>query len=680
MCEQRETNASSTTSGLTSHGSHNHSVLVADGRGAATICLIVHAVLLAYMAWCSSPTFNEPGHLVAGLSNWKYSEFHLYRVNPPLVRMMAAIPVMCAGTGCELELLFRDRGPCGVFLIGDEFVRENGEHSFKLFAMARWACIPFSMLGGAVCFAWSRQLYGPLAGLLACSLWCFYPSILGHGALITADVPAAALAVSCCYAFWRWLNSPRIGTAVLTGGVLGIGLLTKSTLVLLLIILPVLWLLYRSFFQRSPGRHMWPVEGGMIFLMVSVAVYLLNLGYGFNGSFMRLDSYRFSSELFNSLFAGNASGDFGHMCTWSDRCIQAIAVPFPKDYVYGLDLQQCDFESYSRPSYMGGRWQDRGWWYWYLYASALKSPLGLFGLGVLSVIKGMGCRRPILGALALLPLLFPPAVLFLVASSKTGFSEHLRYVLPCFPFLFILVSGAADQTVRTSTGPERWWSLNVVLRCRLSVLFGVCFILSSLWVYPHSLSYFNEVRGGAIDGWQCLVQSNYDWGQDLRFLKKWRDGRTLNDQSKPLYLAYFGNVNPRALGFTDAHAWPTVSRSRLNKRIDGACKVTMGACFRDGHYAISATLMAGYPWPPRGGPPTNGRLLPEILALLRQMEPIGRAGYSILIFDGLSLRDRAQERSKCGRTERRARRKGFPKRRSSRSTAGSGFGPNRAGG
>ena len=37
--------------------------------------LVVHSVLLAYSAYVHSPTLNEPGHLVAGLSNWKFGRF-----------------------------------------------------------------------------------------------------------------------------------------------------------------------------------------------------------------------------------------------------------------------------------------------------------------------------------------------------------------------------------------------------------------------------------------------------------------------------------------------------------------------------------------------------------------------------------------------------------------------------
>ena len=47
--------------------------------------------------WLHSPTLNEPGHLVAGLINWQFGRFNVYKVNPPLVRKVAALPVLFAG-------------------------------------------------------------------------------------------------------------------------------------------------------------------------------------------------------------------------------------------------------------------------------------------------------------------------------------------------------------------------------------------------------------------------------------------------------------------------------------------------------------------------------------------------------------------------------------------------------
>ena len=56
--------------------------------------LAAHALLLGWGALRHSPPWDEVPHLVAGISHWELGRFDLYRVNPPLVRIVAALPVI----------------------------------------------------------------------------------------------------------------------------------------------------------------------------------------------------------------------------------------------------------------------------------------------------------------------------------------------------------------------------------------------------------------------------------------------------------------------------------------------------------------------------------------------------------------------------------------------------------
>lgn len=72
------------------------------------------------------------------------------------------------------------------------------------------------------------------------------------------------------------------------------------------------------------------------------------------------------------------------------------------------------------------------------------------------------------------------------------------------------------------------------------------FVASSLWIYPHSLSYFNESIGGPLNGPEYLLGSNVDWGQDLRYLRNWM----LPASAKNYSLYYFGLFNPQHIGIS----------------------------------------------------------------------------------------------------------------------------------
>lgn len=48
--------------------------------------LLVHSLLLGYNAYVHSPVTDEIAHFGAGLGHWRFGDFELYTVNPPLAR------------------------------------------------------------------------------------------------------------------------------------------------------------------------------------------------------------------------------------------------------------------------------------------------------------------------------------------------------------------------------------------------------------------------------------------------------------------------------------------------------------------------------------------------------------------------------------------------------------------
>jgi 4-amino-4-deoxy-L-arabinose transferase-like glycosyltransferase len=226
--------------------------------------LLVHVGLLGYGAAVHSPCIDEVGHMAAGLSHWKLGHFDLYHVNPPLVRMVAVVPVLFAEPKCDWSLYSDAPGARTEFGIGRQFITDNGERSFWFFTWARWACIPFSLLGGYICYRWARELYGEGSGLLALTLWCFGPNILANGQLITPDMGATALGVTAGYLFWKWLKQPHWLLVPVVGLALGMAELTKMTWILLFILWPLLWLIWRAPDWRRLSPRGWLVQASQL--------------------------------------------------------------------------------------------------------------------------------------------------------------------------------------------------------------------------------------------------------------------------------------------------------------------------------------------------------------------------------------------------------------------------------
>ena len=103
--------------------------------------------------------------------------------------------------------------------------------------------------------------------------------------------------------------------------------------------------------------------------------------------------------------------------------------------------------------------------------------------------------------------------------------------------------------------------------------------------YPHSLSYFNELVGGPRNGAKHLLNSNIDWGQDLLHLERWIE---MQNDGKPVYLAFDNHYNPFALGIKRLQPWPMKQQAGNDE--PQIREVT------DGYYAISVNQLYEFPW------------------------------------------------------------------------------------
>lgn len=512
-------------------------------RAVIATILAIHVGLLAWGAARNSFAWTETGLLPSGLWNWRYENLDVFRVNPPLLRMIAALPVLAMEPRIPNMYVSPDPRERAEWELGKRMVADHGERSFWMLTVARWACIPFSVLGAWICFSWAKELSGTRAGLYSLGLWCFSPDVLAHGQMITGDLAATSVGALTFFAYRQWLRTPGWLLAIHLGFAWGFSLAMKSSWLLIFALIPLIWLTTLAWRTRNQCARKWWVELLMLTFSLFLSVLIINLTYGFDGSFKRLGEYRFASMALGNVGAEPQDSD------WSGNRFQGTAlgrvpVPLPEDFVQGIDLQKWDLER-KRWSYLCGEWRERGWWYYYLYAFAIKVPLG-FSLSLLAALIAIIFGRiPRLTWLDSVVLLVPVLAVLGMASSQTGLNKHFRYVLPIFPFLIIVTS-----RLLADWASHRAWRFIVGLGL-------VWTITSSLWIYPHSLSYFNESIGGPTNGHHHLTSSNIDWGQDLLFLKRWHD---THHEARPLRVAYYLHlVSPISAGIPQSTKPPYFS-------------------------------------------------------------------------------------------------------------------------
>jgi hypothetical protein len=408
------------------------------------------------------------------------------------------------------------------------FLADNSDEYFQIVFLARLAGIGWSVLAACLIFHWACDLYGPRAGMLSIVLWCFGPYALGHASLAAPDVPTASAGLAATYAFRRYLRSGSWGSAAAAGLLLGVAQLTKFTL---LVLYPV-WAALAIAQAFDPANTSFRAVPWRKRLLQQVAIGLLsvvvlNLGYAFDGTGRPLGGYEFVSRTFRGPDAPD-DGTPGNR--FRDTLLSRFPVPLPADYLLGIDIQRRDFEA-NWPSYLRGEWRNEGWWYYYLYALAVKVPLGTLALALWALALTLCRHRASARWADELTLWLPAVAVLALVSSQTGFNHHSRYALPALPFLAVATGKVAYFLDRSR------WRAGLCLAALL-----VWSVVSSLSVYPHSLSYFNELAGGPDRGHEHLIDSNIDWGQDLFFFKRWTDR---HPEASPIGLAYFNFIDYR---------------------------------------------------------------------------------------------------------------------------------------
>ena len=523
------------------------------------LILFGHALMLGWIAYRYSPTWDEVAHLPAGISHWKFGDYTLYAVNPPLVRSVAALPLFVVPHEEAWGIFFSGQYSVSQrleFGLGSEFVRVNGWRSFFLYTLARWMCIPFSLLAAYICFRWARELYGNAAGIMALIVWFFSPLVLGFGSLIAPDIGCASLSIVALYMFWKWLKRSSWDQTMFTGVVLGLAELTKCTLLVFYGFWPIIWILWRFLSRKEPSVDTIRKQCLQLILMFTISIWVINSGYTFLGSFERLDSYRFVSK---TLSTKNDDGTTLSNNRFRGTWMGAIPVPLPREYVYGIDTQKRDFES-KMYSYFRGEWRNGGWYEYYIYGLFIKEPIGTWLLIGMAAFCGLFSKGYSASRRDEMVLLIPLFGILIFISSQNGFSHHMRYMLPIFPMVFIWMSKVARS---------------FELRRKFVAIFTVISITwslgSSLYYYPHSISYFNELVGGPKNGHYYLIDSNIDWGQDLQYLSLWLED---HPGIKPDTFAYFlPLVRPSLIGVTTKEppalpepGWHFLSVHRIHDR------------------------------------------------------------------------------------------------------------------
>ena len=448
-------------------------------------------------------TWDEPEHLAAGVELLDRGYYEYDTEHPPIGRVVLALGPYLAGAHS-----FGTPPPSGV-TEGEDILYRDGKYDLYL-TLARAGALPFLALLLFVTWLWARRmLAGEGAALLAVLLLLSVPPVLGHAGLATLDVAAAATILLALYALDRWLDTPTWRAAVLFGLASGLAMGTKFSAVpyigmSLLALALTHWVLGA---RKLPTLRSATWRSAELVVIALAALVPLFIAYGIRApNEARVDA-RFDWAVSYLLQRGGAEHAVGVLLNhlWLPREL--------KDMLNGFVAVEAHNDT-GHLSYLLGQVRMTGWWYFYLVALAVKTPLPLLtagGVGVAWLARDgwrSGDNWRITPAVLILAIL-------IFASGFSHINIGIRHVLILYPLLAL---GAAWVVTRA------WKALRAMPDRRraaagtvaLATVLGWQF--STLWLaWPDYLAYFNETVSHPE---QVLVDSDLDWGQDLRRLER----------------------------------------------------------------------------------------------------------------------------------------------------------------
>ena len=509
-----------------------------------------------------SATWDEPIHLTAGYVALVDRDFRVEPSHPPFMREWAAIPAAFIARQ-RPDTTEIDRSQVTPWLTATyDFARRFlyvQNDADRLLYPARFMVLLWGCVLGVLLFAWTYEWRGPLAAVLVLGFYTLEPNLVSHSALVTTDFGVTCFIFAAVYFLWRASRTFTAWNVVGVAAAVALAAITKFSSVLLA---PILLLLMAVAIGRRTEMT-WRRAGVLLGVIAAATVFAIWAVYGFRYRPSASPTWLFTLAALPNLASVPV---LATVVGWIDAHHL-----LPNAYSVGFLFSQASVR--QLPAFMAGTIRPGGWWYYFPFAFALKTPVSLlvlFAIGFVLLVRGK--RRPRsmpTGAFILLPI-----AVYVAVAMASGINIGVRHILPVYPFVLMAAAAAAETM---------WTHREKAVRVGLAVLL-VAWVGEFARAYPHTLTFFNTFAGGPKNGYRYLADSNLGWGGNLKLLKRWMDRRGVRE----INLAYFGSADP---------AYYKINATYL----PGSATYLDDQIMRPklpGYVAISATVLDGVYLPP----------------------------------------------------------------------------------
>ena len=354
-----------------------------------------------------------------------------------------------------------------------------------LFFYARLPMITLGLVLGVFIYLWAKELFGLHAAVAVLFIYGLDPDILAHSPVVHTDIPFTTFLFIGTYFFWRLLDKLSWSNLLATCLFFGLAVTTKYNFFTILPIWGILGLLKILSTESPTGISPWgplsrrgskaSVLAGVLICAAITACLFIWAAYGF-----RFEAFREGIDRHLLMAWVMPDGALLQRLVAFSSQHQL----FPEAWIYGF-LYVGRF--LNRPAYLLGQISDDGFWLYFPVAFAVKTPVPILILLLAGVGMWVFKRRDRYHEFYLLI----PVVVYFALAVYSRLNLGLRHLLPIYPFLFILIGG---------TVTEIWWS--GTYRKRVVLIFlGLWYLWSSVYSFPYYLAFFNEMAGGAKNGY-----------------------------------------------------------------------------------------------------------------------------------------------------------------------------------
>ena len=493
----------------------------------AAILLILMFCMTFFSQLGDSATMDELAHIPAGYSYLSQQDFRINPEHPPLIKDISAIPLMFLDLNFPIDHPSWTEEINGQWWLGNEFIYQSGNDADEIIFWARIPMILLLILLGLMIFKFAKDFFGNKVALLTLTIFSFSPSFLAHGSLVTTDIGATLGLVLATYFWLKFLKSPVKKNIILAGIAFGIAMLCKFSLILLLPFFTVITITYA---WMKGKKHILKYIGTALLAGIIGIIFIV-------WPFYQLHVINYPAE--RQLSDTTAVLESFPIKVLKDLSIWMSDIPGLRainHYFLGL-LMATHRTATGNTVYFLGNISKIGWWFYFPVVYFLKIPLAFHILTLLSLLlAALAVSKPfwvntsqrikswIRNHFPEFSMLVFIAI-YWITSISGNLNIGIRHVLPTFPFIYILVS------IGIVSASKRIKKLYIFVFALLA-----WYIASSLCCFPYYLSYFNEIGGGYKEGYKYVVDSNYDWGQDLKRLKTWVEENNI----EKIKVDYFG--------------------------------------------------------------------------------------------------------------------------------------------